>query len=291
VAAVLAVAGPADAATLRWKFKAGETLHYQLEQKTSTELKNAARPLNVKTTNTQTIDTIWKVESVDPDGAARITWTIERMKTRLEAPGVSFEFDTTSEKAPEGPIAEAIVPTFKLLVGAPFRFKMTSRGELREVEVPTGLVDKLKGTSPNAARAAGGMFSEEGLKNMIRESSLDLPEDDVARGKSWSRPTAMPPSPVGALVIDKTYTYEGPADGAEKLSLKVAIKLTPPTNSPVNVQLGEQQGTGTYLFDNTLGRIASSNVSERVEMVIASNDQKVEQVTETSSTVKLTGAK
>src|SRR4051794_33176886 len=45
---------PADAAKLRWKFKAGETLHYKMDQKTTTMMKPAGR--EIKTLVTQTID-------------------------------------------------------------------------------------------------------------------------------------------------------------------------------------------------------------------------------------------
>jgi len=291
LAAVLlgtALAGAADAATLRWQFKEGETLHYQMEQSTVTQLK-AANGQDIKTTNNQTIDMTWKIGKVT-DGAADITQTIDRIRTKIDAPFGAFDYDSKSGKEPEGPIAAGVVPTLKLLVGATFKYKMSARGELSDVQVPDGLVNKLKEASPAAAAAAGGMFTEEGLKNMINESSLSLPAEDLAKGKSWSRPTKMPPSPIGTMTLDKTYTYEGASDGLEKLSLKVDIKLDPPTNPNFDVKIGDQKGEGALLFDNNAGRVSSSKVSEKVAMKIAVQNQQIEQTTETTSEMKLVPA-
>jgi len=282
-------AGEAGAATLRWKFKAGDKLHYAMDQTTVTQLK--ANGQDIKTTNKQTIDMTWAIDSVADDGTAEITQTIDRMRTKIDSAFGAFEFDSKSDKAPEGPIAAGVVPTLKLLVGATFKYKMTPRGELKDVRVPEGLVKSLKESSPAAAAAAGGMFTEEGLKNMINESSLNLPEEDLTKGKSWTRPTKMPPSPIGVMTLDKTYTYEGLADGNEKLALNVVVKLEPAANPAIEVKIGEQKGEGTFLFDNNAGRVSSSKVTEKISVAIKVMNQTIDQTTETTSEMKLTDGK
>src|SRR5690349_4191103 len=63
-----AQAGPAaDGATLRWKFKPGETLHYVIDWKTSTSTAGGDKRVDAKTT--LTLDMDWVVREVGGDGA------------------------------------------------------------------------------------------------------------------------------------------------------------------------------------------------------------------------------
>ena len=72
----------------------------------------------------------------------------------------------------------------KALVGAEFSFKMNGRGQLTDIKVPQKLLESLRQAGP--AAAAGGMFSEEGMKNLISQSSLSLPEGTVEKGTNGS---------------------------------------------------------------------------------------------------------
>ena len=162
-----------------------------------------------KTILNQTVDLHWSVKSVASDGVADMSQTIDRVRTKVEGPGNSFEFDSQSGKAPEGPIASLLTPMLKALVGAEFTFKMNGRGELSDIKVPQKLLDSLRQAGP--AATAGGMFSEEGMKNLISQSSLTLPEGPFEKGKSWTQQAKVPVPMIGTMVMDKTYTFEGPA--------------------------------------------------------------------------------
>src|SRR5262249_33655580 len=72
------VGPPARGATLRWKFKPGETLRYVMDQRAVT---TATLPggEQMRTTLSQTIETTWTVKSVDPSGQAEMTQTITRI--------------------------------------------------------------------------------------------------------------------------------------------------------------------------------------------------------------------
>jgi len=271
----------AEAPALRWKFSVGEALHYQMDQKTVTEVKSANQ--NVKTTVTQTIDTTWNVRSIDDSGTADLTQTLDRLRTKIDSPFGAFEYDSNQKKAPEGPIAGGVVPMLKALVGAKFEYKMSPQGELRDVKIPEGLVKALKEAGPTANNV--GTFSEDGLKNMILESSLILPTKDL--DKSWTRQTKIPSPPIGTLVLDKTYKYEGPKDDVEVIGLDVTVKLDPDPKSTLDIKIGDQKGQGRFSFDNKAGRVVNSTVGERVEMLITVQNNKVTQSTDTSTTMKL----
>ncbi|MGE3820480.1 MAG: DUF6263 family protein [Isosphaeraceae bacterium] len=287
VVASTTAASRATADELRWKFKKGEALHYEMVQKTVTEIK--ANGQEIKTTLGQTINSTWKVDSVAEDGTADLAQSLDRVRTKIESAFGAFEFDSDVEKVPEGPIAAGVVPLLKTLVGATFRYKMSPRGELSDIRVPEGLVQKLKEAGPTAANV--GMFSEEGLKNMILESSLNFPAEPLEIGKSWSRQSKIPSPPIGTLVMNKTYRYEGPSQKGERIGLEVLIELESMPNNPIDVKLGDQNGKGFFIFDNQSGRVVESGVGEKVQMVIKVMDQELSQITDTSTAMKLLDVK
>src|SRR4051812_7552274 len=121
VLSVLAVPATAPAAILRWKFKPGEILRYSMEQTTVTTL-NVPDQQEIQTTLNQTIDLSWAVKGVAADGTADVLWTIDRMRLNIKSTLGAFAYDSKDEKVPEGPVAAALVPTLKVLVGAQFAF-------------------------------------------------------------------------------------------------------------------------------------------------------------------------
>ncbi|GAC1450875.1 MAG: hypothetical protein NVSMB9_35640 [Isosphaeraceae bacterium] len=275
---------PAEAAvpSLKWKFKAGESLHYQMDQKTTTQMKTEGQ--DIKTTLTQTIETTWSVQSVNPEGTAEMIQSIDRVKTKIESPFGAIEYDSKADKAPQGAIAAGVVPILKALVGSKFQYKISPQGELTDVKVPEGLVKALKEAGP-AGAAGSNMFSEEGLRNMIRESSLVFPASEI--DKPWTRQSKLPLPPIGTMTLDKTYNYEGPSGNQEKIGLKVNARLEAAPDSQFQVKLGPQEGKGNFSFDNKAGRVVQSDVSEMIEMLITFQDKTVSQKTDTSTSMKL----
>jgi hypothetical protein len=287
--ALLLIAGtalPARAAapSLRWKFTTGESLHYQMEQKAVTEVK--ANGQNIKTTVTQTLDTTWTVQSVDPSGAAAMAQSIDRLRTKIESPFGAFEYDSKSDKQPEGAVAAGIVPVLKALVGAQFKYKISPLGELSDIQVPEGLMKTLKDAGPTAANA--GMFSEDGLKNMIRESSLILPAQ--ALDQPWTRQKKIPSPPIGTQILDLTYKYEGTDNGEAKIGTQTKVSLEPAPNSNLDVKLGAQDGKGAFYFDSKAGRVVRSSVAQKLEMIINVMNTQVTQTSDSTTEMKLVKA-
>jgi hypothetical protein len=274
------------AETLRWKFKPGEVVRYTMVQETSLDEKGQG--LEAKTSLSQTVDLHWGVKSVSPDGVADMTQTIDRVRTKIQGPGQTFEFDSDSGKAPEGPAAQVLGPMLKSLVGSEFSFKMNGRGELSEIKVPQKLLESLRQAGP--AAAANNMFSEEGMKNLISQSNLTLPESALESGKSWTQQSKVPFPMIGTMVLDKTYTYTGPdpKDPTLRLiTLETKIKLEPAADANVAVNIKSQEGKGDFTFDVEAGRIVSSRVNDKWQMSLSAMGQEFERTTNTLSTMTL----
>jgi Family of unknown function (DUF6263) len=272
----------AEAPTLRWKFSQGEVLHYQMDQKTVTELKIAAQNQDIKTTVTQIVETTWTVLSVDASGTAEMSQSIDRLRSKVEANFGTFEFDSKADKQPEGLVAGAMVPVLKAMIGQKFRYKISPQGELSDIQVPESLLKTLKETGP----AAGpGMFSEDGLKNMIKESSLILPKESL--DKPWTRQKKVPMPPIGSLVLDTTHKYEGTENDQVKVvsETKASVEVDPANK--IDAKIASQEGKGAFYFDAKAGRVARSTVTQKVEMVVSMGTNKVSQSTNSETEMKL----
>lgn len=270
----------------RWKFHSGETLRYTMVQETTQGLK--AMGQEFKTNLNQTVDLHWSVKRVSSVGVAEMSQTIDRVRMKVDGPGGGFEYDSEAGKAPEGPIANLLAPLLKSLVGAEFTLKMNSRGELSDIKVPQKLVESLRQASP--AANAGGMFSEEGLKNLIGQSSLALPEAALEKGKSWSNQSRLPVPMLGTMVMDKTYTYEGvdPKDAAlVQIGLVTKVALEPAADSNVAVKITSHQGKGDFAFDAQAGRMVTSRVNDKMQMSLSVMGQDLEQSSVSITTMTL----
>jgi hypothetical protein len=307
VAAVLAVVGPAARGeTLRWKFQPGETLHYSMDQKTVTTARFPGGQEN-KTTLAQTIEMTWAVKGVDANGYAELTQTIGRIRDQVEGQVGSYVYDSKDGKEPDSLIAASRLPLFKAMLGAPISFKMSPEGEPGDIRLPETLTKALTALGP-AAAGAEALFSEEGLKEMISQAGLIFPKDDLAAGKSWTRQTKNVVPPLGTLVREATYRYDGPAADAGpeavKIGLATRIEIVPEENAaPIalanpnanGIKIKSQKSQGSYTFDRGAGHLLDSTLTDLIEVSAsikvglgtASREMEVSQSTETTTVRKL----
>ena len=263
--------------TLRWKFKEGDVLRYSMDQTTvSTGQDPGGREL--KQTIGLVMDMTWAVKSVDASGVASMTQTIERVRTNVASPFGKFSFD--SKEA--GDAASVAGPLFKMLVGAEFSSKMNPKGEVTDIKLSDKLLATLRGD--NEPAGAQGQFSEAGLKNMVAQMVIPLPEEAVDVGQAWKRSMAIPAGPDGQTrQVEQSFTYKGPdaaSGGLEAIGFSTTFEA-PKADPNVPVTFKKESATGQYEFDNASGRIVKSSVDEDVEMSISLGGKEVPQKVET----------
>jgi hypothetical protein len=276
----------APAEPLRWKFKAGESIRYSMVQEISQETRDPGRAL--KLTMNQTVDLHWSVKSVADDGVADMTWTIDRVRAKVSGPEGGFEFDSQTGKDPEGPLGAQVGPLVKPLVGAEFSLKMNGRGEYRDVKVPPKVVESLRQAGPGAS--AGVVDPEEGLKNMINQANLILPETALKPGTTWSKQSRSAMPMLGTMVWDRLFTFEGPdptATELRRISMETKVSLEPAADSNVVVKITSPPSKGEFVFDPQAGRIVSSRVNENLQMSFAVQGQTSEHTSNRVTTMTL----
>jgi len=279
-------------APLRWRFKPGEVVHYVMTQETS----NASRPEGgqaMTNTMSQTVDLRWKVESVSPEGVAKLTQTIDRVRAKIanQDQPAPFMFDSQGAPADEtDPFAARVVPLLKALAGAEFHFSMTPQGEIDDVAISDKLREALLKANPAAGESA---VSPEALKGLIAQATLVLPREGAAAGKSWTRETKVPLPAVGEMVMTKTFTDQGPESAGSpihKIDLKTEVSHQSAEGSPLEMKISGQKGTGLYKFDAQAGRVVSARVEDSMTMSLSAGGRRIEQTTSNTITTELAPA-
>jgi hypothetical protein len=285
IPAALTTASARGDETLRWKFTKGEKLTYRMVQKTESR-PEPGTPIPA-TTMTQTLDMTWEVKDVSPAGNAAMDQTVDRIVFEMKGnPGGDIRFDTGRAEKAEG-TAAMLEPLFRGMVGSPIGLTMTARGEIKDVKIPAKMIDALKSV-PNAA-AAGGMLTEEGFKSMTSQASLVLPARPVAKGFKWDD-TKHVDLPFGRMNMKMTYTYEGPTGPDDRIASSVAVDLEPKEGQPFTVKIADQEGKGSFRFDNKAGLLKGSEMNQRLKMEIKAGDQQIVQTVVTTVTMDLTGS-
>ena len=280
-------AGAGAADILRWKFKPGETLRFSVEHKMVSNAKGM--DIERKETRTHTLDFSWKVVGVGPGGEAEITHRVERIRMRVEAPPLMpFEFDSAASK-PVQPGFEAQTRQLKKQVGVEFTFKMKPNGEIIDVKLPEETLKRLRDSAP--AGGPEGEVSEQAIKEtLLQESPPSFPEGPLEPGKSWSPRPVRVPLPFGALVLDRTFTYQGPdprSPNHRLIDIQTTAKLEPAGGTDVKVAIRKQDGKGSMTVDAEAGRVVSTRMALMIELALSGMGQSIEQSTETTSSMTL----
>jgi len=282
---VALVACPLVAAEpLLWKLAVGQELHYQMGQLMTMGMDMGAAG-EMKTDVKQQIDMAWQVESIDEKGDAVIQQQITRIRMTLNAPGQQeTKFDTASKEEPQG-FAAMAAPMLKGLIATPFQVTMTSQGEITDVEVPEAMVEAVR-NSP-AGEMMGEFASADGLKSMVQQGLLVLPQgDDLVKGHSWTATNEMEVPNLGKLTLERAYRYEGPrkVDGQNMEVFALAMTMeygdsAGPDGSTIEVVA--QESKGEILFNRDAGCLESSSLrqvmDQRISMAGQVMNQKIDQ--------------
>jgi hypothetical protein len=273
--------------TLSWKFRDGDVLKYTTEQTTTLSFKVMGKERKQK--RAQNVTYTWTIKGVSEAGDADITQRIERLFMKVEAPPyMPFEFDSSTPATNVPEPFEGEVRQLKAALGAEFSFKMKPSGEIESIKIPEATLKKLRDGLAQGADEQEG-FSEQALKDTVTQQSPPaFPEGPIEPGKTWtSKPTRMN-LPLGTLVLDRSFTFQG-ADPKNpnlmQITMEGRVSVEPAANATAKIRA--QDGKGTLTFDKQSGRLVSSRGAQKTDMVISMGGQEAEQLTETTSVMTL----
>jgi hypothetical protein len=218
--------------TLRYQFHPGETLRWNVEQRTQMRTSVSQSTQDAETASFSA--KIWRVKEVKDDGTAVFEQLVEWVDMRQKLSGSQeTRYDSRTDKtAPPGfqDVASA--------VGVPLStITLDSHGKIVKREKRT-----VKGSS-----------SQEG-----GEITLPLPVEPIALGHVWTQPCDIDvPLPTGGVKKIKAlqqFKLEEVKTGLATIGVSTQI-LTPITDPAIEAQVVQREGEGTVRFDIDAGRV------------------------------------
>lgn len=274
---------PAGAEPLRWKLKAGEEFVATIDQKSEIASTLGGAAPTVMTLEAG-LEMTWNVDDIDEQGTAEITQRFKRLRMKLEMPkSGAISYDSASDTKPTGD-AKAIAAAIEPLLAAEFHIKLSPRGEITSVELGEEAQKVVEGL--DAASPLKGLLSKEGLSNILKQSLVILPEEEVKSGDTWQREASLSTA-LGKFKQTTAYKLQPPDDAAvdvARIESNSELQLEQPGASKATLK--EQQQKGMIRFDHAAGRLRSAEVEQ--ELVTASMLKDTPIQVKLTSTLKMT---
>ena len=280
---------------LRWKLQSGAAFDYQIAQEIEQELKPANSPV-MKFNTSQTMALGWDVKSVAEDGTMTVEQVVQTFQMRMQSPqGIMMEYDSTSDEKPTG-LATMLGPMLESFVNRPMLTVYTPRGEVKEMKLPQGFLDKVNQLAGGGQ--LGNLFSDDWMKQFSQMGVL--PEDPVTPGYTWQSEATIKNPILGQMKVVTSSRYEGTEvrDGRSVEKISLTIQFTPDDDQqtaedepgqsaaeadqdaekqPGMIGIREQSGEGVLYFDAEAGLLYESQSRTKMKMSIDILGQKMEQ--------------
>lgn len=286
--ATLSTRAADNSISLRWKFAPRQISHYATSQDVKVQRMAGEKPEEF--TSKQNTDMTWVVDSVDDDGNAHITQTVDRVRVESSGLGQKMAFDSNNDKLPEG-ADEASVEAMRAPIGQPVHLTIDQRGNVVDVRLSDKFSEKLKQSSQYGPLAA--MFSRDNLKQMAGMNTLVLPADPVSKGMTWEQQATINDPMAGKQKLVTTYRYDGTEehDGRklDKISATAKISLADEKKPAQPFTVKDQKSNGVIWFDHDVGRIEEMQMTTKVVGEITLGANKIEETMTTQLHTKLVG--
>lgn len=276
-----------EGVALKWKFKEGQTWYYTSSQDTKMNVKQGlvAQEVLMK----QTSDVSWTVESIDEDGNAHITLTMQRIRSESGPAEDTVVFDSDDDKLPEG-ADESSMEVLRAGLNQPIYLVLDPQGKVIDVRLSDEFARKIKESPQYGPLAA--LFSRDNLKQMVSVNTIELPAEPLVKGATWEQQSLLTDPISGKQKLSTTYRYDGvdEHDGRRFDKISSTATVSPADEkkaSPLTVK--DQKMNGVVWFDRTMGRIAAMRMSMKIasELEFGAGANKLERVVVTSLESKL----
>ncbi|OHB80446.1 MAG: hypothetical protein A2W31_01220 [Planctomycetes bacterium RBG_16_64_10] len=267
---------------LRWKLKQGDTFRVDLQQDTRQLVTTAGKTMEIP--QTMLMQMTWSVEAVDPQGIIKMTQTIDRVSMAMQPPGQKeVKYDSASGQPPTG-FAKTLIDTLAAMVGVKITQTMNERGKVLDVQVPEDTLSKV------AANPTLKQFFST-LKDLMGKASPEFPEQPMNSGHRWEA-DVQAPSPLGAMRIHTTYTYEGKEQRndreLDRIGMVMEIAIEGGGQLGANVKILQQDNSGDAYFDAERGYFAESKTVQKMKLELEVLGNAMQQSIETTQQLTVT---
>ena len=296
----LGTASHAQEIKLRWKFTPAESESYRLIQNAEIDL-TLQSGRNLTTSVSREFEFVWKIADVAEDDSASIAVQVTDVRLHVVGPhGEETTFDSQGEEEPTG-FAATLSPLFRTLMESEIKARLTSLGEVGDMEIPEDLQIVL--ASKPVGKALGTLGTERDMESLIDLATLEFPEEALPIDGQWSIEAShdlvspgsenMGKNFVSEEVLDVEDSQQENAVGTllgiyicriESLEEKdgdqiATITIDPKTSyfqeEPDNreTEIVGQEGAGKILFNVTTGRLLSQELSQKLQLETSGGGQ------------------
>ncbi len=229
--------------TLRYKFKPGETVRWEVEHRS-----NVRATVSGTTQSTETVSTlvkVWRVTEARPDGTATFQHSVERVDMRQKLTGRDeVRYNSQTDAKPPAGFEDAAKSVGVTLMTVTMDAK--------------GKVLNRQGAKPRPAAA-----SKDATPQNEGWMTIPLPEEAVPVGHVWSLPLDLEIPLEGGTVKKvravQQFTLEEVKTGVATIRVSTDI-LSPITDPAIESQLVQRETAGKVRFDIDAGRIISQQM-------------------------------
>jgi Family of unknown function (DUF6263) len=270
--ALLGVIAPVQAQetdNVQWKFEKGKTFYQEMTTDTKQEMD--VMNMKINQTQKQTFYISWTPEQENPDKSWVIKQKIEGVKMDINIGGNAIQYDST-KPADANPLSDF----FKALVGAEFKLTISPDMKVTKIEGREDFIKKLQQANPQMEPLLKQILSDDALKQMSDPAFGVVPGKPVKKGDTWERKSTLNMGPIGTYDTTYKYTDEGRDEKDKnlvKIKVDTTLKYVPPSPGAApglpfriaSAKLETKEATGTILFDTAKHRVASSNLSLKLD--------------------------
>lgn len=257
-----------DSITIAPKFTPGNSHYLEITQELtnkSTGGRFGPEGRTVQGTGTRTVK--WSVDSVSPDGLAKLRLTFDRLQRAMKNPRQPLAFDSD-----EGKPADASNPfssMFNPMIGMPLTLEIEKSGAIKSCKGMNDVLDKIEDTvaGNQAFEQLRDEFGDDAARVLWGDARLALYSfKPVKVGDTWNRSFSFRSYTAGELLHDYECKLErlGERNGKKvaELSFKATIKRKPGSPPPPTVMgtvMEYERGdiTGTAVYDIERGLVIS----------------------------------
>ncbi|MEX0700628.1 MAG: DUF6263 family protein [Planctomycetales bacterium] len=279
---------------MRWKLAAGQRLAVTQTQNMNMEMKFGDQAITMDVN--MEMNMRWDVDTIESDGDAAMTQTIDRIRMEMKMPNQAVKFDSATPDAAD-PLGKTMAQAMMPIIGAKITQTMDPRGKVKELKLDPAVQKQLQ-----AASGAMGGLSEESLKQMVEQMG-GLPEQPVAVGAKWSETVDLPlPGAKSAMKVDSTFQGIEDRDGRKlaRIDIKFGVADAKPAAPASEKDEAEAappfevksiDGSGKQFFDVQAGRLVEADSKFSIVMTADVGGQKADQKATATSRIVIEPAK
>lgn len=222
--------------TLRYQFQPGETIRWKVVHRACAETTVSGTSQTAETVSTST--KVWKVQKVDPSGAATFEQSVEDVDMWQKLSGrAEVRYNSRKDKVP------------------PVGFENVAKSvgvALSQTTIdPQGQILSRRHLVPKPQTEIEGLIT------------IPLPEKPVAVGETWAYPYEIEVPLEGGRIkrIKSRQSFTLEEVNGQIATVRVATQILTPIDDPaIEAKLVQRESTGTVRFDMAAGRVIAQQM-------------------------------